>query len=227
MATKHDSNKPRTDLLPAKALLQVAECLAYGATKYGDQLPDAVGPERLLAATLRHLLAYMAGERLDVESELPHLAHAATDLLYALQCGASLAERALDPKPGFYETPEAKAAIADFGARTAAVKADSVAADVEAERARQVELWGVQEHRSGLHASGWTAARERECKAAFAVAAETNEMTWKIILDEEIAEAYNAMNAEDAYTELVQVAAVAMSMAASIKKNGLFGKVSE
>jgi hypothetical protein len=85
---KYDADKPRPELLPPAALLQVAEVLAYGARKY----PSADNWRKLEAlrarytgAALRHVLAYMGGETHDAESGHHHLAHAATCLLFILQ----------------------------------------------------------------------------------------------------------------------------------------------
>ena len=84
---KLDSGKARWDLLPWAALEQAVAVLTHGARKYPEpdnwrRVPD--GPRRYLAATLRHLSAHARGERLDAESGLPHLAHAAVDVLFLL-----------------------------------------------------------------------------------------------------------------------------------------------
>ena len=86
-AWKDDAGKVRLDLLPFLALEDVARVLEHGAAKYSEQgwreVPD--GRARYLAATLRHLSAHMRGEVKDPESGLPHLAHAACSLLFALE----------------------------------------------------------------------------------------------------------------------------------------------
>ena len=83
-AHKHDTGKPRLDLIPPAALLDIAKVLEYGARKYDEstwqQVPE--GRKRYLAAALRHINAYMRGEMNDTESSLPHLAHALTNLLF-------------------------------------------------------------------------------------------------------------------------------------------------
>ncbi|UXN05240.1 dATP/dGTP diphosphohydrolase domain-containing protein [Bartonella sp. HY761] len=89
-ATKHDSGKPRLDLLPVEPLLQIAKVLAFGAQKYGDhnwrsQTDGGFVWGRLYAATLRHLFAFWNGEDLDAESGLPHLAHAACNIIFLLE----------------------------------------------------------------------------------------------------------------------------------------------
>ena len=83
---KHDAEKIRLDLLPPTALERVGEVLTYGAKKYAPEnwrkVPDY--RRRYTAAALRHLLAWMKGEPRDLESGLPHLAHAACCLLFIL-----------------------------------------------------------------------------------------------------------------------------------------------
>lgn len=84
---KFDTDKPRYDLLPPKALGLLVDCLTYGAKKYEDynwRKDGGIDPNRLFAATQRHLWAWKDGETNDKESGLPHLAHAATNLLMML-----------------------------------------------------------------------------------------------------------------------------------------------
>ena len=86
---KDDKGKPRMDLLPPKALLEVGEVLAHGAQKYGENNWRLVenAKERYLAAALRHVFQWRAGEELDPESGLSHLAHAATNLIFMMEVG--------------------------------------------------------------------------------------------------------------------------------------------
>ena len=84
---KDDAGKPRMELLPMGALLEVAKVLTYGAEKYAPgnwkQVPDAEG--RYQGALLRHLAAYMDGERHDSETgeaKLLHIAQAAANALF-------------------------------------------------------------------------------------------------------------------------------------------------
>lgn len=83
---KHDRDKRRWDLLPWNAAGLVVDVLAHGARKYSDdnwrRVPDA--RRRYFAAALRHIVAWYAGEYLDDESRLPHLAHAACCVLFLL-----------------------------------------------------------------------------------------------------------------------------------------------
>lgn len=84
-ATKHDDGKPRADLLPPDALLEVAKVLDYGARKYAPRnWEKGLAWGRLSGALLRHLWAWMRGEERDLESGLPHLAHMACCALMLL-----------------------------------------------------------------------------------------------------------------------------------------------
>ena len=82
---KFDSDKPRMDLLPMDALLEVAKVLTFGAKKYGDHnWEKGIEFYRLRAAQLRHDAAVEMGELYDTESGLIHTAHKATDALMEL-----------------------------------------------------------------------------------------------------------------------------------------------
>ena len=82
---KHDAGKLPLDLLPFDALDSVAAVLAHGAAKYEARNWElGMRWGRLFGAALRHLFAWGRGERLDPESGLPHLAHAACCVLFLL-----------------------------------------------------------------------------------------------------------------------------------------------
>jgi Domain of unknown function (DUF5664) len=75
---KADDGKVRADLLPADALLQVAEVLTLGAAKYGaDNWRKVDDVSRYKAALMRHVLQYLSGQAVDAESGKSHLAHVA------------------------------------------------------------------------------------------------------------------------------------------------------
>lgn len=86
---KDDAGKCRPSLLPMAALFEVLAVLEYGAAKYEAEgwrnVPNA--EPRYLNAAMRHLMLRLAGEKLDRESGLPHLAHAACCLLFVLERG--------------------------------------------------------------------------------------------------------------------------------------------
>lgn len=82
---KDDQGKMRVELLPVRALLAIAAVMTFGAAKYGDDNWQNVTPRRrYYGAALRHLFARALGERIDPESGLPHLAHAACCVLFLL-----------------------------------------------------------------------------------------------------------------------------------------------
>lgn len=92
-ADHHDAGKPAVELLPPRATLQVGRVMGYGEDKYPRKIEEepnylhgvGVRPAKLMGSVLRHVLHYLAGEWLDQESGLPHLAHAAADAMMALE----------------------------------------------------------------------------------------------------------------------------------------------
>jgi hypothetical protein len=85
VGNKFDQGKPRMDLLPPEALTAVADVLGYGAAKYAAQnWRQGIAHSRMVAALLRHLMAYQMGQNTDPESGLPHLAHMACNALMLL-----------------------------------------------------------------------------------------------------------------------------------------------
>lgn len=87
---KFDGGKARVDLLLdgcPRAITAVSEILTFGAKKYADHSWQGVeqGESRYKAALLRHLLAHASGEKLDSESGMSHLAHAACNAMFILE----------------------------------------------------------------------------------------------------------------------------------------------
>jgi len=72
---KFDENKLRMDLLPPKAIEELARVLTYGAKKYNDNNWQKIESKRYIAALLRHLFAWAGGEEHDQESGIHHLSH--------------------------------------------------------------------------------------------------------------------------------------------------------
>lgn len=83
--TKHDTDKPRMDLLPPAAIEAVARVLTHGAKKYGDDNWRKGERHRYVAALLRHVFAAMRGERTDTETGESHWAHAACCALFLVE----------------------------------------------------------------------------------------------------------------------------------------------
>ena len=83
---KHDEGKRQWHLLPTKQLESVIDVLQYGAQKYSEDSWRKVedGKRRYYNAAMRHLAEWAKGERLDPESGLHHLAHAAVNCLFIM-----------------------------------------------------------------------------------------------------------------------------------------------
>ena len=84
---KHDQDKPRIDLIPPQAIIDIAEVLTYGAGKYDSHnWRDNGGLDysRLYAAAQRHLLSFWDGQSLDEETGMSHLAHAACCIVFLM-----------------------------------------------------------------------------------------------------------------------------------------------
>ena len=106
---KYDSEKPRMNLLPPKAIVEISKVLTFGAAKYDAEnwrkLDDL--QNRYTAGALRHIFAHMDGEELDPETKLSHLAHAMCCLLFKLEI--ELEERAKKERPRETDVSEHKA----------------------------------------------------------------------------------------------------------------------
>jgi hypothetical protein len=94
---KYDQGKTRFDLWPWRAFETVAKVITFGAEQYGvenwQELPDF--ERRFFGAAMRHLTAWKLGEKTDEKTGLPHLAHAACNVVFLLS-----KDLGFDPKPG-------------------------------------------------------------------------------------------------------------------------------
>jgi len=84
---KFDADKPRWGLLPWRQVQDVVKVLTLGAKKYPSadnwqKVPDA--ENRYFDALMRHVYAWVKGEKMDPESGLPHLAHAVCNVLFIM-----------------------------------------------------------------------------------------------------------------------------------------------
>jgi hypothetical protein len=80
---KFDTDKPPVDLVDPETVLAIATVLSYGTVKYEPHnWRKGIAWSRLYAGVQRHLLAFWAGEDIDPESGLPHLAHALCGLMF-------------------------------------------------------------------------------------------------------------------------------------------------
>ena len=89
---KYDNGKSRMALAPAVSMIEVGHVLAYGAAKYtlGDS-PGAANWQKVEGAVarysdaaLRHIYAWLGGERNDPETGRHHLAHCICCCLFIL-----------------------------------------------------------------------------------------------------------------------------------------------
>lgn len=83
---KLDSGKPQWCLMPWDTLKYACWVLEFGALKYKRDNWKKVknGRERYLNAAFRHMAALAEGENSDLETNLPHEAHAICSLLFSL-----------------------------------------------------------------------------------------------------------------------------------------------
>jgi hypothetical protein len=86
---KNDKADGKADwsLFPFDGAELIVRVLMHGAEKYdrdnwrqGADDPEA--QRRIFSATIRHLAALQRGETVDPDSGMPHIAHAATNLLF-------------------------------------------------------------------------------------------------------------------------------------------------
>lgn len=80
---KYDGEKARTDLLDPEFLLGVSRVLTFGAKKYSaHNWRGGISYSRLIAATLRHILAILSGEDVDPETGELHTAHLGCEVMF-------------------------------------------------------------------------------------------------------------------------------------------------
>lgn len=82
---KFDQNKPDYSLVPFGALDEVVKVLTHGSKKYDRFNWEKVEDIRYQAAALRHISAYMQGEKFDPETGINHLAHAICSLMFLVE----------------------------------------------------------------------------------------------------------------------------------------------
>ena len=79
----HDTGKSRVDLLEPEWLLDVGDVLKYGCKKYAEQnWRQGIGYTRIIGSIIRHLTCIMAGQDIDKESGLPHIAHLSCNAMF-------------------------------------------------------------------------------------------------------------------------------------------------
>lgn len=93
----------------------------------------------------------------------------------------------------------------------------AVVREVSDERRRQDAKWGEQNHPDGTSQPGDIYSMV-EAKGLCQESAAAGECTWRLILDEEVKEAFAALATEELRAELVQVSAVAVSWIQAIDR---------
>lgn len=87
---KLDTEKPDLSLLSTVWVLGVGRVLSFGKQKYAaHNWRQGLEQSRLLAAALRHIFVYLAGEDTDPESGESHLDHASCCLMFARELSAT------------------------------------------------------------------------------------------------------------------------------------------
>jgi hypothetical protein len=85
MTVKDVRGKERLSLIPYQALKAISKVREFGISKYGDDQCWKQGdPKDFIEASLRHTYKYLHVGKLDDESGLNHIAHAACSLVLAL-----------------------------------------------------------------------------------------------------------------------------------------------
>lgn len=83
---KLDQDKVRMDLLSPIALEKIARVMTFGADKYAaHNWRKGIIWSRVIAAMLRHIFAYMRGERKDPETGISHMAHVGCCVMFILE----------------------------------------------------------------------------------------------------------------------------------------------
>jgi len=82
---RYDEGKPRVDLLPADALMELGRVYGAGAKKYGDHnWMRGMAWSKVLGPLLRHLFKWMVGHEVDEETGQRHIAMVAWNAIALL-----------------------------------------------------------------------------------------------------------------------------------------------
>lgn len=93
VSLKYDSDKPDMSLLSGYSMYEVAKVLTFGKAKYAaHNWRKGISSSRLLAAALRHMFSYLAGEDLDPETGLSHISHAMCCCMFIIELHHTMPE---------------------------------------------------------------------------------------------------------------------------------------
>lgn len=82
---KFDDGKTMMELLPPEFIFGVANILTHGAKKYAARNWEmGMSWSRPFGGAMRHLWKWWGGEKLDPDSGMPHLWHAACNLAFLI-----------------------------------------------------------------------------------------------------------------------------------------------
>ena len=82
---RDNAGKPATHLLPAAALMEIAQVFEFGAKKYSpNNYRKGLPWTTYTGSLLRHVFLWTTGEEIDPESGLNHIAHAGCNVLMLL-----------------------------------------------------------------------------------------------------------------------------------------------
>ena len=80
--TASSLTKPQYSLLTPEILKGMAEVMSHGARKYSKNgWKQCKDPDQYMDALFRHIEAFRSGELIDPDSKLPHLHHAACNVM--------------------------------------------------------------------------------------------------------------------------------------------------
>ena len=83
---KFDGKKNRLELIEPEFILGLGRILSYGAEKYAAwnwrKIDNTEDLDRIKGAMLRHMMAYMSGEKTDPETGESHLYHITCNLMF-------------------------------------------------------------------------------------------------------------------------------------------------
>jgi hypothetical protein len=83
---RYNEGKPRVDLVPPSAILELAKVLTVGAKKYEVRnWEKGMDHSKCYASAMRHLLKYWAGEDRDEETGELHLSHVLTNIAFLIE----------------------------------------------------------------------------------------------------------------------------------------------
>ena len=91
---RYNKSKPMYELLPGQPIRDIVDVLTVGAQKYAPRnWEKGLSWSETLASLERHVSAFKRGEDFDMESNLPHMAHAACNALFLLEFMHTMPER--------------------------------------------------------------------------------------------------------------------------------------